>query len=364
MTVFGPDWDELSFDAVKAFLSDAPAEPLEWEAKEDWNPGAIRAAVCGFANSHDGGYLLLGVGGREDGTWKIVGIEAPDSPNAVSDLIANGGVTPYPEGLDSHPFPVADGRYLVVIRVPPVSTPPCLTKGTVFERLSGKTVTVKDASRLASLFERGDAARDAARAKAERLTSRATELAGGRRDQEMTLALGAPGRVLDLTADLFSPEFHQFAYQQIQALLFTGLPPVFPPQIDPSMTQFELVYAVASRDKLDGDWLVCVTRDGAAAVNWKPQHGNATVPTLVSDHESPVAKAWLFAAAMLDRLGLGGSRSLAMQARLAHPSNLEAFVARDGSTGPTEGALKAIEQELRRADGQFVFAEVPSRAAS
>src|SRR4051812_18396223 len=62
---------------------------------------------------------------------------------------------------------------VAVVRVAPISTPPCITNGTVYERLPGKTQTVRDPLRLADLFSRGDAARANAQARSARARANA-----------------------------------------------------------------------------------------------------------------------------------------------------------------------------------------------
>jgi hypothetical protein len=360
MTVFGPDWQDLTLESVEAFLADAPTEPLEWEAKEDWNIGAIRAAVCGFANSHEGGYLLLGARKRNGESWSLDGVATPngDPPNDVTDVLQDRGVTPYPEGLDVRAFEVAERRHAVVVYVPPISTPPCMTYGTVYERVSGKTIPVRDPARLASLFGRGDAARAAAVEKAERLVHSATRIAGSGEPGQFTFGLGAPGLPMDLTPQLFSSAFDGFAHQQIDALLIDEPSPVLRPRVEHSVSQFELIYRVTGADpRLGWDWLVCIHREGAVGINWKPRYPSASIPTLMSDEKGPVARAWRYSAVVLEELGLGRSSGLQMWVRLPDPSTLNTTVARDGSTGPTDAALKDIERELRRADGEFAFEE-------
>jgi predicted HTH transcriptional regulator len=74
VTIFGPTLDKLTVADLGAFFSDAPSEALEWEAKSELNAGSIRKQVCGFANSHDGGYLVLGIQDpKQGGTWGLEG---------------------------------------------------------------------------------------------------------------------------------------------------------------------------------------------------------------------------------------------------------------------------------------------------
>lgn len=61
MTIFGAPLHELTLETLREFMASAEDEPLLWEAKATQiSPGEVRKQVCGFANSHDGGYLILG----------------------------------------------------------------------------------------------------------------------------------------------------------------------------------------------------------------------------------------------------------------------------------------------------------------
>jgi len=60
-TIFGQDWESLELSDVRTFLEGADPEPLVWEAKgTDINRHHVRRTVCGFGNSHDVSYLILG----------------------------------------------------------------------------------------------------------------------------------------------------------------------------------------------------------------------------------------------------------------------------------------------------------------
>ena len=49
--------------------------------------------------------------------------------------------------------------HVAVVNVSATPMPPCIANGTVYERLPGKTQTLRDLHRLADLFSRGDEAR-------------------------------------------------------------------------------------------------------------------------------------------------------------------------------------------------------------
>ena len=169
MTIFGTAWSALALDDVQRFLDQADDEPLLWEAKgTKLSANEVRRQVCGFANSHDGGYLILGAE-TTDGRWQLAGVEFPDEPVTwVTNVVTNRerGVRPLPD-FDVKPWEAPKG-HVAVVRVSPTSTPPCLTHGTLYERLPGKTQTLQDPQRLAGLYARGDQARRDAEARADR----------------------------------------------------------------------------------------------------------------------------------------------------------------------------------------------------
>jgi hypothetical protein len=69
--LFGVPWERLEPEQVKRLLAEGETEPLLWEAKgTELKPGEVRAQVCGFANSHDGGFLILGARwDRDESRW-------------------------------------------------------------------------------------------------------------------------------------------------------------------------------------------------------------------------------------------------------------------------------------------------------
>ena len=59
---FGVAWEDLDLTRLEAFFADADEEPLTWEAKGGGPDGLRRdqivKAVCGFANSELGGFIV------------------------------------------------------------------------------------------------------------------------------------------------------------------------------------------------------------------------------------------------------------------------------------------------------------------
>lgn len=164
MTIFGAPLHELTLETLHRYMVDAEEEPLLWEAKATRiNGGEVRKQVCGFANSHEGGYLILGADRpARDQPWKVPGHAfSGEATTWISDVILDGGVRPLPV-WDTRVIRVRADRCLTVTRIDPISTPPCNTHGTVYERVSGETISVRDPQRLADLFARGDSARQGA----------------------------------------------------------------------------------------------------------------------------------------------------------------------------------------------------------
>ena len=166
--LFTVPFTQLTFDALERFLAGAEPEPLLWEAKGgDPNPHEIRRQCGGFANSDQGGYLILGASQRDDG-WALDGMLFADrEPHRYVSSCLREGVRPLPR-YDVRSFNMPHARQVVVIEVAPLLAGPCIVRGSVFERVAGATVSVKDPTRLADLFARGQQAHERAATAADR----------------------------------------------------------------------------------------------------------------------------------------------------------------------------------------------------
>lgn len=195
---------------LATFLATAGEEALTWECKG----GRVRAehvirTVAGLANSELGGYLILGAN-WSNGHWELDGIELDDATAWVSNAIERLSPRPFYDACTVSDE--ATGSQLVVVAVEPVGEPPCLTPdGVVFERVVGQTVPVRDASRLAALFARGEAAeRDAREAVSGAiLQTIKPEGASGGALPAVMIGLAAIGEVLDLERHLFSEGYEE-----------------------------------------------------------------------------------------------------------------------------------------------------------
>src|SRR5215217_8988756 len=81
-SLFGAAWEQLDRGDVEAFLAHGEPEPLFWEAKgTKLESGEVRKQICGFGNSHEGGFLILGARwDKEAERWIPEGVEFPDEP--------------------------------------------------------------------------------------------------------------------------------------------------------------------------------------------------------------------------------------------------------------------------------------------
>jgi len=157
----------LTLEQIQTFLEHELEEGLTWEAKgsHEIRPEQVRKAVSGFANAV-GGSLILGAE-RDASGWRLPGVMFPggEAKTWLSSVIRE--LEPVPR-YEVRVFP-ADGEALVaVVGVEPVDVPPCMSGGSVFERVSGQTVPVTDPASLRSLFARGAEARDSAVKRAQR----------------------------------------------------------------------------------------------------------------------------------------------------------------------------------------------------
>lgn len=159
MKTFGAPWEALELEQVHRFLNDRPDEGLTWEAKGgEIRPEQVRAAVCAFANSDLGGFLILGASRKKpDAEWSVGGWTPKDEPALwVENCLANGGVAPRP-AIEVRPWPIDGGpEYLAVVAIQPIAIPPAITgAGEVWQRVSGSSQRVRDPAALRQLFERG-----------------------------------------------------------------------------------------------------------------------------------------------------------------------------------------------------------------
>lgn len=245
--------------------SRAQPEPLLWEAK---GKGAekhhVIKTVCGFANSHDGGWLILGADETER-DWKLPGIELPDEPAVWIANIVGDNLRPAPS-FDVRSFPINDDRHIVIVQVEPLGIGPCIARGTVYERVPGKSVSVKEPLRLAELYRLGDSARKAALLRSHQACDQLLH----RNDLALDTLLVAVGvSALTYTPDISSRLFTE-ATDQALFEATRGLPGASYPNFDgmqPSVWGQDAITAVRdSASRISPAWQLRAQWDGAVGV--------------------------------------------------------------------------------------------------
>jgi predicted HTH transcriptional regulator len=166
----------LTLEELQTFLDRELEEGLTWEAKgsHEPRPEQVRKAVSGFANAI-GGTLILGAE-RDGAHWRLEGaaFRGGEGSTWLSSVI--GGLSPPPR-CSIRVFPTAtEGQLVALVAVEPIDVPPCMSGGSVYVRVSGRTVPVTDPAQMRSLLERGDAARKRALELAVTLRERCTDV--------------------------------------------------------------------------------------------------------------------------------------------------------------------------------------------
>jgi hypothetical protein len=310
-TLFGVEWDQLELSHVRVFLEGAEDEPLLWEAKgTKIDPHHVRKTVGGFANSHDGGYLILGASQTEDG-WDLGGVEFPDEPPKWISSVVHDGLRPAPR-VGVHAFKVEQTRrHVAVVRVLPLDEPPCVSRGTVHERIPGQTLAVKDPQRLAELYSRGDRARKSARERADRASTVILELFGEHYPRPCRVAVAvAPLEVPQpsVTTVLFSSPFESTASEWVRERVRYADGPIEGKVLGVAGQD---AISVSGSDPFDRHaWRLRAAWDGTVAVAHMPSEPGTESLELVRTY---VTTAWSAGLRLAEQLGCGPSYCLAIR---------------------------------------------------
>jgi hypothetical protein len=227
----------------------------------------------------------------------------PDEPALWVTNTVLDGVRPWP-GIDSRVFAVNEDRHIAVVWTPPLATPPCITRGTVYERVPGASIPVKDAARLADLYRRGDEAHRTARTFATRAARALIEQLDTSLDDANTagfvLAVRATGYGdLDLSRYLFSESFSS-AVETAMNSLPTGQPAVLGTDSWPEWAQDSIAWRRDPQISHGHRWLMRTTWDGAIAIRWTMQTDAVATRSLVA---TPITRAWMLALHLIRELG-------------------------------------------------------------
>lgn len=305
LQLFGETWDALTLRGVQEFLAGAEDEPLLWEAKgTSLSAHEVRRQCGAFANSVEGGYLILGARRTDDG-WVADGVAFPDEEphRSISDFLRDG-VRPLPT-YDVRAFAAAGG-HVAVVRVEPLTGGPCIVRGTVYERVPGATIPVKDPARLAELFARGARAHEAARTAADRAVAAAAgawaqEHADAPGTLVVSVAAAPVATAADIGARLFRHSTRELMHDLVEPHVRSGVP--IPPTITPTVGQDRRVVVGVPFHTHQPSWLLAGFWDGSAAASARSEHTGA-VQTII---DAVVAPAGELARQLAARLGGGAS---------------------------------------------------------
>jgi schlafen family protein len=209
-TPFGATFDKLTPAKLEAFLLTAGGEPLSWEAKADDAQGQLKTttvaqAICAFANSERGGFLIVGATQQaKTRAWSLPGLVHPNRPADIPKWLSDvaGSIRPSPT-IDVMDLPALAPRGPVAVAwIPPVAEPPALTAdGLIFIRVAGASPPVTDPRVLAELFGRGRVAR----ASTEEAVSQAVRSIGMDTATIGLFTFGASGGPKGYDSPLFTP---------------------------------------------------------------------------------------------------------------------------------------------------------------
>jgi hypothetical protein len=302
--------EQLTLLGLQNFLADAEPEPLLWEAKgTELSPHEVRRQCGGFANSEQGGFLFLGVSWTGS-TWRCDGLRFPDGePHRYVTTCLTEGVRPVPS-YDVWSCAVSEDRHVAVVEVQPLQAGPAIVRGTVYERVPGATIAVKDPSRLASLFARGQRARSGARASVDRMLSVALEpldhIEAEQDDDDAddaplfaVVAISAVTPGPDFADRLFTKATRQLLFDTARALTSTALPS--PAHVEQMVAQDRRIALAVTSRPLEPDWSVTALSDGAIGVSVRLDGAGD-----VDRAGEVLERAWSGVARLADGLGLRG----------------------------------------------------------
>ena len=283
------------------------------------------------------------------------------------------GVRPAPD-FDVRAWQIGAG-HVAIVRIAPTSTPPCLTNGTVFERVPGQTITVRDPQRLAALFARGDKARADAQARADDAAAElhdaeahahADEVAkidGGDPalalllvpgSVQFTVAVATTGNRPDIASRLFQQEFADGVWRKLQDRP-SGMPGGW--SQEPEAVRWSQS-ALMCRHVTDGP-VTAVTRvrvrwDGAAALHQRLAAADFYPDSVVRGRVQP---AWQLVDEIVGELGGFGEVYVAVRVTIHASVNqgrpAEVFMRRGPCRpGVRPADVASFSRELERALGR------------
>jgi len=302
--LFDVPWESVALNDVQALLDESEPEPLVWEAKGQKlpKPDEVRRQIGAFANSSEGGYLILGA--SDDGDcWKLDGIRFPDGepPRFVSSCLQHN-IRPRPI-FDVRTWSVGDDAEVAIVRVYPLEAGPCIVGGTVHERVPGAVLRVTDPTRLADLIARGrrahlNASQAASEAPGEcfpELPEPSAETVEIKHDDRqlgplyLSVAVASLAPTPDIGSRLFRESTRECMTDLVQRLSADGSP--IHPTITPSVRQDRRVVTASTLQAHRPDWALVALWNGAAAISIRANGAAPSANLLVSEFIVPAYPA-------------------------------------------------------------------------
>ena len=355
-TIFGAAWDQLRIDHLTQFLADAGDEPLRWEAKSDGRERlsrrSVREQICAFANSRDGGWLILGASGGEGRPWSMAGLTNPRSGSLATWVSqAADQVSPRP-AIDVRTFRSSPTRGPVaVVWIPPVDVPPAITTdGVVLVRVAGSSQPVRDPRVLAELYASGETALESAAAR----SLRATNAGSNRRSPHRILSMGAAA------VGVTEPPIYQSSFiDRLDDVARSELGELVPPfSVGRSMDHEKVWIGIRSFDDWRGD--LQIFRDGSAGVHvWCPEGISfaSTRGWAAASNVPAIERAYASVTRTLALAGGTGRVHVRLSVLNQHPSasRQSTDLERWAHVGdPPEQHVEPLRVDLQRSDGAWI----------
>jgi hypothetical protein len=233
---------------------------------------------------------------------------ADGEPHRWVTSVLQEGVRPVPD-YDVHAISVGNGRHVAVIEVSPLEAGPCIVRGTVYERVAGASVPVKDPTRLADLYSRGRAAHESARTRAQRALGQALlpfdafepEVADpydAYPDEDepeilkslfVVLAVAAVGQNGDPGALLFRASTRELLEKV--AVILSSEPAPLVPEVRSAVAQDRRTTLAVSPRVYRPDWALSAFWDASVVVAMRAPSFSGGMGTLVDDNVLPAYRA-------------------------------------------------------------------------
>lgn len=347
---FGVPFDQLTIESLREALPPGGYEPLTWEAKGTRaTRETIRRHVCGFANSREGGILVLGANQTRGGPWTFEGVALSAEPIAWIDQVIRDGLSPVPQFQVRMVGEGASGL-VAAVDVRPLPDPPCITAdGQVFERVPGRTVPVATAADLARLYDRGETARRRASAAASAAIARVLQSPPEQEPARVLLALAvAPTGVPDVVERLIFRESFADALRASLAPFSTS--PGWLTRARGAVAQRMIEAWIVDFHRVEGPFL-SVDTAGVVAVGYtNPDHSDGR--TFVGADLLPRLVALALGTAR--SIGSYGATRLALSVR-GRDGAVELVRWLNLADGLAEETLDSLRREFRRSQGETAW---------